>query len=276
MPTYNPYADPYSTGNEDWASPSSYYELPYESKADTSGDISYGMSSYDLGKTYSDPGTTLSNVNQPAGSQIPSMDFGGYPIFGEEPAAQTTSKAKSEWVPLQPRTPTGQTSTTEYQYTGPWPEAPTISPFTAPEWSEKEISQLTQKRAAPGLRRLRRTAEKAYTQYYENPNVKRMTIREALKGLGMGMGGVMEAAGREAAGEYEAKYGREFTAAATTYQAQVQKEMAEYQALISKYMASKKATTTTQYTYGGAAEEESNIFNPSWFQKSFGNLGGGA
>jgi hypothetical protein len=78
--------------------------------------------------------------------------------------------------------------------------------YTAPVYDENAITTLAQQRAAPGLRALRQQINRASGVNYENPNAKRMTLRDALQGYGQGVASVINAAGQQATGEYNAKY----------------------------------------------------------------------
>lgn len=144
----------------------------------------------------------------------------------------------------------GGVSTTTTTYPGQFPTDPVAGTFTAPEWDEREVSRLAQMRAGPGLRMLRREAQRASGQYYENPNVKRMTMREAFAGMGMGIGPVLAGATTGAAQEYGARYQSEYGAALTSYQAQQNAMMAAYQAAMQEYMAERETVTTTEDIYG--------------------------
>lgn len=64
------------------------------------------------------------------------------------------------------------------------------------------IKSLTQQFAAPGVRRLRQALQTATGGYYENPNVKAMTLRQALEGYGSGLESVMAGAGQTALGTW--------------------------------------------------------------------------
>ena len=90
-----------------------------------------------------------------------------------------------------------------------------------PEYDEKKVSALTQKRAAPGVRRLREATRGAMTETYDNPNVKRMTVRDALSGYGTGLENVMAGAGRSAAQEYGQQYAASVGAEMTRFRAAV-------------------------------------------------------
>ena len=190
-------------------------------------------------------------------STMPTSAPSPYPPYSDEDEAMEEPPypqppATSEWPTstISPTgSPTGSTTTTTTSYAGEVPTVPTVQPFEAPEWDERAIARLKQARAAPGLRRLRRAAERASTRYYENPNVKRMTMRAALEGLGGGMAEILAGAGKEAAAEYCAKYSRQYGAAAMSYQAQMQQQQMAYQTLLAKYMAGRTTTTTTQQTY---------------------------
>lgn len=184
---------------------------------------------------------------------IPTTGLEAYTPYPAEPTAGPTGPVAPttglRTVYSARRQPTGTISTTTYAYPGVAPEAPEVGAFAAPPWRESEIRRLTQMKAGPGLRRLRREAQRVAGQYFENPNVKRMTVREALAGMGIGMGSILTGAGGAAAQEYGMQYGREYGAALTSYQAQTNAAMAAYQAAWQAYLAEREATTVMEYTY---------------------------
>ena len=100
---------------------------------------------------------------------------------------------------------------------GPAPE------LNLPEYDEDKVSTLTQKRAAPGIRRLREATRSAMSETYDNPNVKKMTVKDALAGYGTGLENVMAGAGRTATQEYGQQYA-----------ASVGVEMAKFQAATNR------------------------------------------
>lgn len=106
-----------------------------------------------------------------------------------------------------------------------WGEMPT---YEKPEYDESKVSAITQKRAAPGVRRLRETTQRAMGETYENPNVKRMTVRSALAGYGTGLEGVISGAGRAATAEYGQEYAADVNAAMAEYQGALRQRSQEY------------------------------------------------
>ena len=111
-------------------------------------------------------------------------------------------------------------------YNPKYKELPT---YTAPEWNEKEITALTQKRAAPGLRGLRQQIQQVSGMSADNPNMKRMTLRDALAGFGSGVSNVIGSAGSAAAGEYGQKFGAESGNALNMYKSRADAIAAENQ-----------------------------------------------
>uniref|UniRef100_A0A6M3IMQ7 Uncharacterized protein n=1 Tax=viral metagenome TaxID=1070528 RepID=A0A6M3IMQ7_9ZZZZ len=115
-----------------------------------------------------------------------------------------------------------------------------------PEWDENRIGELTQQEATPDIRRLRQQVREVQGKYYDNPNVKRMTLRDAMAGYGMGLEDVMAGARRRAQSEYAAEYGPQATKAQAEYQAELSKVMATYQAAWQDYQNKiAKQTVTT-------------------------------
>lgn len=114
---------------------------------------------------------------------------------------------------------------------GPMPE------FKLPLWDEKKIESKAQRAAGPGLRELRKGMREAQGRYYENPNVRRMTLRDAMAGYGMGLEKVMGGARREATAEYGAEYAPQVAKAQAEYGGQVSTMMAQYQNAWREYLA---------------------------------------
>ena len=119
-----------------------------------------------------------------------------------------------------PSGPTGQFMTAPPM--GPMPE------FKLPIRDEARIGSLTQKAAGPGMREMRKGLREAQRRYYENPNVRRMTLRDAMAGYGMGIEKVMQGARREAQAEYEAEFAPQMTKATMEYRAGVEQQLSQY------------------------------------------------
>ena len=135
-------------------------------------------------------------------------------------------------------------------------ERPTLPTFAAPEYptytpaarEPGRVEELTQQIAAPGVRGLRTQVQRAIGRRYVNPQVARMTLREALAGYGAGLESVMGGARRGALGQYETEYAPKaekarmeyqtgVSQAQAAYQARIQAQMTEYQTAWKDYMA---------------------------------------
>lgn len=134
-----------------------------------------------------------------------------------------------------------------------FPGAGDAPKLNLPEYDEKKVSALTQKRAAPSIRRLRETTQAATSGSYDNPNVKRMTVREALAGYGTGLEGIVAGAGRAASGEY----GQQFAAS-------VNAEMARFQGSLSR-----QAQQYDTWSKGWLMERQQEIKDESDPYKTF-------
>jgi len=99
------------------------------------------------------------------------------------------------------------------------PAAGEIPTLNLPEYDEDKVSSLTQKRAAPGVKRLREVTRAAANETYDNPNVKKMTVRDALAGYGTGLENVMAGAGKAATQEYGQQFAASVNAEMTRFQA---------------------------------------------------------
>jgi len=112
---------------------------------------------------------------------------------------------------------TVQTSKTVY------PTGTQYPTFKGPTWDDKEIKKRTQKAAAPGLRSLEMKVAQAMSRYYENPNVRRMVLRDTLAGYGIGIANIRAQAGQQARAEYGQEYARMYTEALGDYNRQIAK-----------------------------------------------------
>jgi hypothetical protein len=112
------------------------------------------------------------------------------------------------------------------------PQRGALPTFKAPEYNEKEVNALTQKKASPTIRRLRQAYQQAAGRNYENPNVKSMTLRSALQGYGIGSAQALESAGAAATNEYNQKYSRSYNEAMTNFNAKLAREAQDFQAAL--------------------------------------------
>jgi hypothetical protein len=128
-------------------------------------------------------------------------------------------------------------------------QAPTYtapSEYTAPVYDESRITDLTQTSSAGAIRGLRSAMQRVAGGSYANPNVRRMTLREALAGYGQGLQSAISAASETARKlyntEYETKaeekkinYNTAAQASQAQYQAQTQQSQAEFAAEQNRY-----------------------------------------
>lgn len=173
------------------------------------------------------------------------------PRGGEQapPWSPPASSGGLRTVSSTPRSPTGQKTTTTLTPGRPLPKLPTIPEFSMPEWNEAEISKLTQKYASPGIRSLRAQVQQAQATPYENPNVKRMSLRDALQGYGLGLANVLAGAGQTAAGEYARKYQTEAQEAQVRHEDVVKQLTTNFEAAMQEYQNSLTKTTESANVY---------------------------
>jgi hypothetical protein len=110
----------------------------------------------------------------------------------------------------------------------------------------RKIRALQQKSAAPGIRALNEKIQGAMNVSSDNPNVRRMTLREALQGYGSGLESTMAGAGAQARSEHQQELNVQNQEKQLNFQAAQQAAMASYNAAIAKYMASATRTTETE------------------------------
>jgi len=183
MATYYDYDNPGNVGvNDDYVYEDQYsYDNP-------------GVSTYDLvGSTKSTPTTATTLRSATSSSRSGSSSTSGS-------GSQSIYTAKA--APIAPT------------YEGYTP-----STFTAPTYDEGEVEKKTQQHASAGIRALRSQVQSAALKHYDNPNVKRMTLRDALAGYGQGLANVMGSARSTATSEYNTEYNKEWQTGAMNWQA---------------------------------------------------------
>lgn len=147
---------------------------------------------------------------------------------------------------------TSRTSSTRTVRRGAAPELPNMPTYQAPEMNKRAMKAATQKLAAPGKRMLRETVQQAMGKNYENPNVRKMTLREALQGYGTGLEKVMSGAGREARSNQMAELDLKREAEMANFQQQTKAAMQSYQNAWADYLKGDETVTTS----GPATAEE--------------------
>lgn len=155
--------------------------------------------------------------------------------------------------PTANATSTSSSSTTRtWTPSGPVPVRPEMGTFTAPEYDEGEIAQLRQRQAGPQIRKLRDVTLQAISggqQGWENPNIRRTTVRQALQGYGSGLGSILSSAQNTAMSQYNQRYQNAYNAAQTNFEANRLAKMTEYQNLWTSW--AKQGTERTNVTGSG-------------------------
>jgi hypothetical protein len=143
------------------------------------------------------------------------------------------------YIPPAPYTPSATYKAPEYVA----PEEYIAPSYTKPTYDENKVESLTQRKAAPGLRSARQALQSSTGGYYENPNVKRMTLRDALAGYGMAVENVMSGASNEARSQYNNEYNIEADASKTNFNKDVEEGKLNYNNKIYKSQADFAAKT---------------------------------
>ena len=141
--------------------------------------------------------------------------------------------------------PTSTRSSTRTVRQGSAPELPELPTYKAPEFDKRAVRAATQKLAAPGIRTLRQTVQQAMGRNYENPNVRKLTLREALQGYGVGLGNVMSGAGREARSEHMQELQLQQQEAQNNWEAQTKAAMSAYQNAWNDYLKGSETISET-------------------------------
>lgn len=119
-------------------------------------------------------------------------------------------------------------------------EAPTYTApeqYVAPDYDESRITDLTQTSSAGAIRGLRSAMQRVAGGSYANPNVRRMTLREALAGYGQGIQSAVSAASETARKLYNTEYGTKAEEKKINYNTLAQAAQAQYQAGVQQAQA---------------------------------------
>ena len=216
-----------------------------------------GVSPDEWGADYQPGWSGYGQTPSGGGGGVPSepLPYGNKPaypvttgIYGTQPPPQTygiNTPTKSTGFGSQPFTiPSGGGKVPGQTWgaggpTGSFMTAPVMGSmptFNLPTWDESKIAAKTQRAAGPGLRELRKGMQEAQGRYYENPNVRRMTLRDAMAGYGMGLEKVMGGARQQATSEYAAEYGPQVAKAQAEYGGQVQSTLSQYRNAWNEYL----------------------------------------
>ncbi len=149
---------------------------------------------------------------------------------------------------------TTRRSSTKTIRKGDAPEMGELPTFKAPEMNKRALKAATQKLAAPGVRTLRETVQQAMGKNYENPNVRKMTLREALQGYGTGLEKVMSGAGREARSNQMAELDLKREQEMANFKSQTQAAMQTYQNAWADYLKGEETVTTSGPAGSGDTE----------------------
>lgn len=184
------------------------------------------------------------------GSQPSNLQFGAansaanYPVSWATPYSQVQKSSGASTgiksgisTTTQKPLATVQTSKTVFPTGTKFPE------FKGPAWDEKEIRKRASKAAAPGIAALEMKVQQAMARYYENPNVRRMVLRDTLAGYGIGLANVRAQASQTAGAEYSRDYARLYTEAMGDYQ----RDLAKIQLQGTQVSSQQQVYTQAEY-----------------------------
>ena len=152
-------------------------------------------------------------------------------LSGNSTGGRSTSSYSS--TPVAPKIAAYTPTATYVAPTYTAPEEYVAPDYTAPTYDESKVDTLTQKKSAAGLRAARQSLQSVTGGYYENPNVKRMTLRDALAGYGSAVQTVMSGADTEARNQYNTEYGIEVDSSKTNYNADVEAGKLNYSSALN-------------------------------------------
>lgn len=148
--------------------------------------------------------------------------------------------------------------------------------YHAPAYDENKVRAITQEQAAPVIRGLRSAIQRVSSQRTDNPNVRKMTLREALAGYGQGLQSAISQASSTARGLYNQEYAIKSDAAKTNFGAQTEANKINYQsqtdaskinfgAQMDKYKINADALSTeSKINYQALADAAKANFNAQY------------
>ena len=144
------------------------------------------------------------------------------------------------------------------EYTAP--VAPTPLTFTAPRYDEGKAEHYAQQYSNPYLAELRRGIRSAIVRSNAsgNPTLARYNMGEAMQGAGEGFGKIMGEAGKYGKSVYGDEYGREFSAAHTSFSQAANLQNAAYQAEVARRQ-SEFGAKNQQYQQAWKSKEQQAI-----------------
>jgi len=138
------------------------------------------------------------------------------------------------------------------------PEMGEMPEFVAPEYDERQIAKMAQQNAAPGVRNLRTAIQAVTSRRGDNPNVDKMTLRDALAGYGQGLEEVMSGARQTASAEYAQKYAMEYKTAGMNWEQAVQTVRDKYAgAMEGRKMEYQAEMDAVNQVYSASVQAES-------------------
>ena len=148
--------------------------------------------------------------------------------------------------------PTGAVMPSAPSSSGSYPRGGAAAPstLTIPAYDEQKVEGLAQSVAAPAIQKLRDQVQTVQGGVYDNPNVKAMTLRQALQGYGQGLGSAVGSAYSTAAGIYGQEYAPQVQAAEINYQGGLTREGYDLQReLQSQRLANQNSGSSYQNSF---------------------------
>ena len=108
-----------------------------------------------------------------------------------------------------------------------FPQGAKAPTFAAPAYDEREVKKRASKLAAPGRAALEMKVNQAMSRYYENPNVRRMVLRDTLAGYGIGLANIQGQAEQTATQQYGAEHARLYGESVQAYNIAMQQFMSQ-------------------------------------------------
>jgi len=165
------------------------------------------------------------------------------------------------------------TTTQRLRFTEEAPDLPTLPKLEMPKVDKRKIRALTQQIAAPNIRKLNESVQTAMNIHTDNPNVRRMTLREALQGYGSGLESTMAGAGGQARQEHQQELNLASAEAQANWRANTEALMSQYNNAWQKYLASAERVSETNSTdmpvEGGNMVVRRNVWGTPYLAPDF-------